>query len=296
LSVREQFRGVLVPAVTPYNNDRSVDFDGVKRIFEYFGNHPDVDGLFITGATGEYDRLDTAERHRIFDIAAALDTEKFLVPNSSTRRQETTLELTKYVRDAGFSTVGIILPEDCTSFEDVEAFFQRLAELDVSIFIYQTGNTPYPLSVDELGKLLSVGNIVGIKDSCSPGAMTRHLGYISSYADRINIIQGVEMLYLSSAVMGGVGVIGGGCNVYPELLKKVEKCIGTGDIAGARRYQNLVNEYVEVIYLEGSGCESMRYYLSLAGVDVGCTSRRDIEVSEEKKAAMRELFSKLQDK
>jgi 4-hydroxy-tetrahydrodipicolinate synthase len=296
LSAIDQFRGVIVPVVTPYREDKSVDYRGVEQIFDYFGRHPDVDGLFITGATGEYDRLDLDERHKIFDIAAKIDTDRFMVPNASTRRRDSTLELTKYVRDAGFGTVGIIIPEDCTTAEDVEAFFARLAKLEVSVFIYQTGNSPYPLTVDEFGKLLSFGNIVGIKDSCSPGAMTRHIGYISAYSDRINVIQGVEMLYLSSAVMGGVGVIGGGCNVYPSLLKRVEENLQCGDILEARRYQNLVNEFVEVIYLEGSGCESMRYYLFLEGLDLGCTSRRDdVVVSETKMQAMRDLHARLKE-
>lgn len=290
----EQFRGVIVPAVTPYKDDRSVDYDGVRQIFEYFCGHPDIDGIFVTGATGEYDRLDIDERHRIFDIAAKLDTDTCIVPNTSTRLRKSTLELTEYAKEAGFDTVGIIIPQDCGSFDEVLPFFEDLAKFDISVFIYQTGNSPYPLPVPELGKLLSIGNIVGIKDSCSPGAMTRHIGYISAYGNRINVIQGVEMLHLCSAVMGAVGVIGGGCNVYPSLLKRVSASLEKGDIVEARRLQNLVNELVEVIYLEGSGCESMRYFLSLSGVDVGCTSRRDgVVVSEKKKQAVKDLYSRL---
>ena len=103
------------------------------------------------------------------------------------------------------------------------------------------------------------------------------------------------MLYLCSAVMGGTGVIGGGCNVYPSLLKRIGTALSEGDIPEARRLQNLVNEYVDIIYLEGSGNESMRYYLSLEGVDVGCTSRKDgVAVSDRKKKILRDLHAKLQ--
>ena len=295
MNAAEQFRGVIVPAVTPYLEDKRVDYAGVQRIFEYFGNLAEIDGIFVTGATGEYVLLDDSERRRIFDITAKLDSGKAIVPNTSTRLRMSTIELTEYARSIGFDTVGIIIPEDCRTFDSVQAFIEDLAKLEVSVFIYQTGNSPYPLSVEELGNLLSIGNVVGMKDSCSPKDMTRHLGYIRLYSDRINVIQGVEMLYLSSAVMGGVGVIGGGCNVYPSLLRRIGVALAAGNVEEARRLQDLVNEYVEIVYLEGSGNESMRYFLSLNGVDVGCTSRKDgVVVSDRKKGILRDLHAKLQ--
>lgn len=290
----ERFRGVIVPAVTPYLEDRSVDYPGVRRIFEYFGSHPAVDGIFVTGATGEFEILDLDERRRILEIAAASKADAFVIPNVSTYLAGGTLELAGFARDLGFDTVGIIIPRDCGTFDEIRGFCERVAGLGVSIFIYQSGSTPHSLSVEELGVLIAKCGIVGLKDSCSPSNMLRHIDYIREYSDRINVIQGVEMLFLCSAVMGGAGVIGGGCNVYPSLLKRVSEAIGNGDVTEARRLQDLVNVLFKVVCEEGAVTESMRYCISLEGVDVGCASRTPgVAVSERKKQLMRELRARI---
>ena len=170
--------------------------------------------------------------------------------------------------------MGVIFPRECQTFADVRRFLKQILDLGPTVFIYQTGNSPYPLSVSELGDLLGLGRVAGIKDSCSGRDMVRHLSYITDLGDRITVIQGVEMLYLSSLVMGAAGVIGGGCNVYPELLQRIRLAFGQNDLARARQDQALVNELVERLYEEGTGNEAMKYYLSLCGVQIGTASRK----------------------
>jgi 2-dehydro-3-deoxy-D-pentonate aldolase len=292
--MNKPFSGIIVPVVTPYKEDLSLDLDGVEKIFAHFDSHPGLDGLFITGATGEYDVLTMDERKRILDVAVGMRLKKDWVPNTTALKRDTSVELTRYAASKGIGTIGVILPQECRSFSDVRAFLGDLLQLGVSIFIYQTGNSPYPLSVEELGVLVEDGGVVGMKDSCSPSDMTRHIYYIMNYGNKISVIQGVEDLYLCSLSMGGHGVIGGGCNVYPQLLMKVRELYRKGLNAEATAMQTRVNRQMDLLYEEGTGNESMKYFLSLCGVPVGWASRKtQIPVSDRKKAIIRKMYEEL---
>lgn len=292
--MNKPFAGIIVPAVTPYKDDLTLDTVGVEKVFAYFDSHSGLDGLFITGATGEYDVLTMNERKQILDIAVDMRLNKDWVPNTTTLQRDTSLELTKYALSRDITTIGVILPQECRTFSDVQSFLDDLLQMGASVFIYQTGNSPYPLSVAELGQLLDTGRIIGMKDSCSPQNMTRHIGYISEYGDRISVIQGVEMLYLCSLAMGAHGVIGGGCNVYPQLLKQIYHYHLEGRNAEAAALQSRINRLVDLLYEEGTGNESMKYYLSLCGVPIGWASRKTrIPVSERKKGIIRNMHEQL---
>lgn len=287
-------RGVIVPVVTPFHQDLSIDYKGFENMLSYFNDNIYVDGLFIMGATGEYDALSYEERMHLIDISMRMERKKNFILNTGSEQLETTLNLTKYAKQKGVDIVGVVIPQEYKSFGEVNKYFEKLNELDVAVFIYQTGGSQYKLEIDEFAELLKLGNIVGIKDSCSSKNMYRYLRYIQSFGEKISVIQGVEMLYLSSLVMGADGVVGGGCNVYPELLQKVTECFQKGEILQARRYQSRINELIEMVYMEQSGTQSMKYYLKLSGVELDCYSRKEKDLlTKNKEAIMKKMHAEL---
>lgn len=268
------FKGIVVPAITPYRDDLTLDIDGMASVLTFFDKNPYLDGLFITGATGEYDVLTPEERRQIIDLAIELKLQKNWIPNTTSLDHDQSLELTRYAVSRGVRTVGVIFPHTCKTFANARAFISQIVALGPDVFIYQTGNTPYPLSVAEMGELVASGGVIGIKDSCSPKDFNRHIGYITQLGNRITVIQGVEMLYLPSLSMGVSGVIGGGCNVYPQLFQQIRQAYENGENDRAARLQKQVNELIDLVYLEGSGNESIKFYLSLCGVSIGTASRK----------------------
>ena len=288
------FQGTIVPAITPYLSDGSLDKKGVEAVFAHFDGHPAVDGIFVTGAMGDYSVLTTQERKDIMDIALRMNLKKDWIPNTSTMERDTSVELARHAVSKGIDTIGVIFPRECTAFAEVLSFMKEILALGTRVFIYQTGNSPYPLSVDEFAQVVALGNVVGIKDSCSGRDMYRHVRYITGYADQLTVIQGIEMLYLSSLAVGAKGVIGGGLNVYPEYISDIRQKYDTGDVRGAARRQAEVNDTYELISEEGTTLAAMKYFLSLCGVPIGTTPRKDEPaLSEGKKRFMKELHDKL---
>jgi 4-hydroxy-tetrahydrodipicolinate synthase len=291
------FHGIVVPVITPYRDDLTLDIEGMAAVLQYFDQNPYLDGLFITGATGEYDVLTHEERKQIIDLAIELKLQKDWIPNTASLDYDQSLALTRYAVSRGIRTVGVIFPAACKSFADARDFIKQILALGPNVFIYQTGNTPYPLSVAEMSELVASGGVIGIKDSCSPKDFNRHISYITQLGDRITVIQGVEMLYLPSLSMGVRGVIGGGCNVYPQLFQQIRQAYENGENDRAARLQKQVNELIDLIYQEGSGNESIKYYLSLCGVPIRTASRKTkTPLSAGKMAKMKTLHYQLLEK
>ena len=51
-----QVQGIVVPVVTPFTGDRSIDQDGLARLIDSMAS-AGIDGIFVAGTTGEYSRL-----------------------------------------------------------------------------------------------------------------------------------------------------------------------------------------------------------------------------------------------
>jgi dihydrodipicolinate synthase/N-acetylneuraminate lyase len=267
-------KGIYVPAVTPFLGDDTLDEEGVYNIIAYFNGNPFIDGLFIMGATGEYVAMTHDERKAVINIANSIRPEKKFIINVGTKEEESTYELAEYAKASGVGTIGVVIPDFEKSSQVLE-FFKNINGFGMETFIYQPGDSKYQLSVDELVEISGLEYIAGIKDSCCTSNMLRHLAYLNALHNSLPIIAGAEGIYLSSLVMGASGVIGGGCNIDPLILKQVQLCFENGDIHQAAKYQRLAFKYIEEFSAENTCNQSIKYHLNLRGIKCSTNSRTE---------------------
>ncbi len=95
-------RGVIVPLITPFKDDLSVDFAGVAKLVDYYIEEVECDGLVPCGTTGESATLSHKEHAEV--IEAVVKQTKGRVPviasagSNSTREA---VELTKLAAELG---------------------------------------------------------------------------------------------------------------------------------------------------------------------------------------------------
>ena len=63
------FHGILVPLVTPFKSDNSLDVETLRQLTKAFINKG-VTGLVVCGTTGEYYTLNEAERETVLKTVA----------------------------------------------------------------------------------------------------------------------------------------------------------------------------------------------------------------------------------
>ena len=100
--------------------------------------------------------------------------------------------------------------------------------------------TTHGLTPELVECLLGIPTFVGLKDSSKDLELFAVL--CARFGDQVSVIQGVEMLHLAALALGGAGVIGGGANVYPGLLKRLSAAFEAGDLERARKLQLAVIE------------------------------------------------------
>ena len=287
--------GVITPLVTPFHKDKSLDYDGFQNLLYTVSKNKFLDGIFILGSTGEWAWINMKERKKLVDCISKIPKNgKCIIINSSSPNLKKTIEFSEYAAKNGADAIGIILPKQLTTFKKKFLYMKEINKLGIPIMIYQINNSKSSLSLSDMEKLIELENVKGIKDSSSSKNMKRHVEYLRLFRKHLSILQGIENLYLSSIIVGSAGVVGGGCNVYPQLFKKIKDSFKSGNIEEAMKIQNSINDFIELIYEGNSGEMAMKYYLTLEGVKMDIYCRKDKQfLPEDKRIRIQNLHSSL---
>lgn len=289
-------KGVIVPMVTPFHEDGSLDEEGLRKLTKWLIKQG-VDALFPMGGTGEWPKLSYDERKRIINIT--VDSARGLVPviaGTGGFPIERTLELTSYAKDHLVEGAGIVLPFHLPPDEDlIFQYYRKLNKIGIPIMIYEPpGVGKYSVSAQFLERLCDLENVVGIKDSS--GNLLKMSEMILKVGKKISIIEGVEMLFLPALAIGCQGIIGGGCNVYPALIKRIETLFFSGEIEGARKTQADVIQGWDVLSSEGSGIMGIKTALSMLDLPIKPVSRDSAKpISEEGRKKLETLVDNLRE-
>jgi 4-hydroxy-tetrahydrodipicolinate synthase len=230
--------GVLVPNVTPMSEGGAVDLAGYSGLAQAFLDAPGVDGLFSIGASGEYMHLDPGQRRELMAALGRLDRHgKVVMANAGGLPTAETLKLAEFAGEQGLDGVSVVLPTHVQDTpQDILDYYREVGQVGTPFMVYRPPMvTTHGLTPELVEALLEVPTFVGLKDS------SRDLELFTILCERfgheVSVIQGVEMLHLPALALGSAGVIGGGSNVYPGMLKRLTAAFEARDFATARKLQ-----------------------------------------------------------
>ena len=85
-------KGIRAPALTPFNDDLSLDEAGFRANMRHWLDELDIDGPFIAGKPGEFFSISLAERKRSFELALEETQDKgAAIPSVSDQNLETVI-------------------------------------------------------------------------------------------------------------------------------------------------------------------------------------------------------------
>jgi len=225
-------RGAIVPLVTPFREDFSVDEEGLSRLVEHViaGG---VAAIFVLGSCGEFPVLDDEEKVRLVKLTARYIRGRVPllagVGEPSTRRS---LSLAQRLLDAGAEVIVALAPfYYLYTQEELYRHFITIARaLKAPVMVYNIPQTTkHSVSPQLLKRLLEESNIVGLKDSA--GNMTTFQEYLSVAQSRpdFSVYQGAEPLAALSLVRGATGVVLGLANLAPRLCTDLYEAAQKGE-------------------------------------------------------------------
>ncbi len=227
MTTNAQFKGVLVPALTPFHRDLNPN---LKAFIDHclWLLDQGVDGLAIFGTTGEANSLSVDEKIELLDalVESGVPPNK-LMPGTGTCALTDSVRLTAHAVRRGCGGVLMLPPfyykgvSDDGLYAGFSEVIERVGDQRLRVYLYHIPPvSQVPVSLKLIERLISVYPevVVGIKDSS--GDWTNTLSVLQHFPDFITFA-GSEAFLLATLRHGGAGCITATGNVNPGGIRKV---------------------------------------------------------------------------
>jgi len=241
---KEKYGKILVPMVTPFKEDQSVDYEAAVQIAEKLIKENMADTLIISGTTGEFFSMNFEERVKLFKVIKdAVDERIPLIAGTACISTIETIQLTRVVEKMGYETVMIACPY-YTKPNQLELFnhFKNIANATkMYITLY---NIPIfagvNLNPETVAKLSEIDNIVAIKEEAeiNPKQITE---FVNVTPEEFVIYCGDDSMIIESLAQGGEkrigGVISGSSHIIGNRMRKMIDIFIRGNVSEAAKMQ-----------------------------------------------------------
>lgn len=238
-------KGIIVPILTPVDQDENVDEARLRRQVDFVIDHG-VHGILAFGSNGEFYMFQPEEMERALRII--LDQTAHRVPvffGMGMVNTKSCIILAKMAEQAGADGISVLQPMFLKPTEDeLYAHFKAIANAvpDLPMLLYNNpGRVGYTMSGNLVERLArEVDNIVGIKDSS--GDMTQTEEFIRRTQDiDFKVFGGKDTLIYATLAHGGVGAVCTTANYMPDLVVSVYNAYLKGNPRQALEYQFKLN-------------------------------------------------------
>lgn len=223
-SFERPFRGVITPLVTPLADRDSLDEAGLERLLAHVIGGG-VHGLFLLGTSGEAAALSGSLKRTLLRRAMGIVAGRvpILVGISENSLVES-LRLAREACDLGANAVVIsspaYLPMDQAELFHYVRTIERESPLPVVLY-NMPRLTSHWFQAETIRQSMQLSNVIGLKDSS--GDMTYFSEIRNLLVERPDwfLMIGPETLLADAVKLGAHGCIGGGSNLWPQLLVDV---------------------------------------------------------------------------
>lgn len=250
----KKFRGVGVALVTPFNEDKSIDFDALARLIEY-----DIAGgvsyLVVLGTTAESAVLSKEEKQAVADFVVKQTNGRVpLVIGIGGNNTMAVAEDMKNMNLKGYDAILSVVPYyNKPNQEGIYQHYKYLAEAaPLPVIMYNVpGRTGVNMSANTTVRLAKeFTNIIAVKEA---SGNLGQIGYIlRDRPEGFLVISGEDNLSLAMIANGSDGVISVSANSFPKKFSKLVDSALKNDTAAAAVLQNELLEATDLLFAEGN--------------------------------------------
>ena len=259
--------GVIPAMITSFNKDESINKEGIRKTVNYLISAK-VDGLYITGSTGETFLMSQEEKKQAIEIIVEeVNGRVPVIAHIGSIGTKITTELGQYAEKIGVDALSA-LPPFYYGFSNDEIFnyYQDISNsTNLPITVYNISHA-HLMDLDMLKRLASIKNVKGVKYTAPT-----HFNFSKikkEIGNSFKIYSGMDEMSLSGLISGADGIIGSFYNLMPELFVDIYAKIKEGNINEAKKIQEKIN--IIIMYaLSKSGYPFIKMGLNWLDVDSG---------------------------
>jgi 4-hydroxy-tetrahydrodipicolinate synthase len=217
-----KLHGTGVALITPFTENSSIDFPGLKRLIDHV-IEGGVDYLVVAGTTAESATLSKKEKKEV--LKASLEYNAGRLPIVYGLGGNNTQSILEEIEETDFSQIDAILSVspyyNKPTQAGIIAHYTAIADYSpVPVILYNVpGRTMSNVSFQTTLQLAQHPNIIGMKEASGDLSQCMRIA-VRMPADFL-LISGDDILTPSMRVIGGQGVISVLANAYPEIFKTI---------------------------------------------------------------------------
>jgi 4-hydroxy-tetrahydrodipicolinate synthase len=288
-------KGVYTALVTPFTEKKTIDWDGLKRLFEFQAKQK-VTGLVIGGTTAETATLSSEEKKELYQFARK-ETEKFsfdLVAGTGTNNTAESIEWTKTCGSLGYKKFLVVTPYyNKPNQRGLIGHFEAIADVaNGEIILYNVpGRTNISFTPETVARLAQKKNITAIKEA------TGNLTFASEIIQHVkspgfSLISGDDPTYFPFLCLGGKGSISVASHLVGETLEKMTTAVAEGKLSEARTLHERIFPLTQALFLE-TNPTPVKWILSELGFIRPDVRLPLVEISKETELKLRPFVDEL---
>ncbi len=289
--LREQFRGLWLPLVTPFRNGE-LDEASLRRMVRHYANAP-IDGLILAATSGEGMSLSMHELERLVAIVSAeVSASRRYIPiclglsGASTHKMCDALDET-----AAWPIDGYLIASPYYTRPSQRGLLRHFTDLaDHASWPIALYNIPYRCAVgidnDTLLELAQHPNIIGLKDCCADRAQSIDL--LRRRPAGFRVLTGDDAQYHNALVDGADGAILLSAHVETEAFAAVRTLMWEGNQEAAAAQWHDVAELTRLLFVEPSPSPAKHWLARTGLIDSAEVRLPMVEVSAELAARLDE--------
>ena len=238
-----RWRGPVVPVLTIFNDDLSLDLDGLQANVRYLldaGAQVGNTVLLVCGAGGDFPVLTVEERKTVAaTVAEEVQGRVPIIVGAEHTSTLTVLDLARHAVEIGADAIQMCPPYYYTpSLDDVYHHFKVVSDsVDIGIVVYNTWWTAPNIGVEGLARLAKVDNLIGVKWS-APYLREYQRGYVR-FAHELAFIDNANS-HVYAHMHGAVGWISHVTNFWPQHDWEILELMEAGEY---REAQDKIDEF-----------------------------------------------------
>lgn len=291
----QNLKGVIPAMLTVFDKNEDIDEKGTRELVNHLINKG-VNGLYLTGSTGEGFTMTSQERMKFIEIV--IDENNGRVPiivHVGAIGTRISIDLAKHAKAVGADAISSVPPFYWKFSENqIIKYYEDIAsECDLPMIVY---NVPLVgvLGLNTIKRLAKIKNVKAIKyTAASHYEITQIKDEIGS---DFLVYSGCDEMAVSGLLAGADGIIGSFFNLIPEVFLKIYDAVEKNEIDTAKKLQRQAVEIIMYTTKVPSFYSALKVMLRYQGINAGYCRRPFENLTLEQEEVLVKEFKELKNK
>ena len=263
----KDIKGVIPALITPFDEKENFDEKRMRNVVDHLLSKG-VDGLYLTGSTGEGFLMTPDERKKVVDVVVdQVNGRVPLLAHIGAIGTKISIDLAKQAADAGVDAISSVPPFYWKfGADDVFNYYKDITEsTNLPMIVYNIALAGL-VGFDQVKRFAEIDGVAGVKYTATSHFEVMRMK--EEIGKDFLVYSGCDEMAMSGLSFGADGLIGSFYNLMPELFIAINKAMNERDLKTAEEKQRIANIII-MHATQKNYVGIMKRALSWMGVDAG---------------------------